>query len=66
MLQTTIVGYPRIGRQRELKFSTEAYFKRQISEEELKLKAAALRAEHWHFQQRQGIDFIPSGGFFVL
>ena len=63
MLQTTIVGYPRIGSQRELKFSTEAYFKGQISGEELQSRAAALRAAHWQRQQYMGIDTIPSGDF---
>ncbi len=63
MLQTTIVGYPRIGSQRELKFATEAYFKGQISGEELHTRAAALRAAHWQRQQRMGLCALPSGDF---
>lgn len=41
----TILGYPRIGRRRELKNSIEAYWKGSITEAELAVTAAALRAD---------------------
>lgn len=35
-MTATIVGFPRIGENRELKFITEKYFKHEVTEEELK------------------------------
>lgn len=34
-MQTAVIGFPRIGTLRELKFASEKYFKKEISEEEL-------------------------------
>ena len=32
-MSTTIIGFPRLGEFRELKFTTEKYFRKEISEE---------------------------------
>src|SRR5215207_4270910 len=40
----TILGYPRIGRRRELKRAVEAFWKRDIDALELEKRAAELRA----------------------
>lgn len=63
MLKSAIVGYPRIGSQRELKFLTEDYFKGKITEAELKKGAAVLRASQWTALKNAGVDYIPSGDF---
>src|SRR6187551_440155 len=42
----TILGYPRIGRMRELKKALESFWKGASSEAELEAAAAALRAEN--------------------
>ena len=63
MLQTTIIGYPRIGSLRELKFWTEDFIKGNISAEQLEKYAAKLRKEQWLFQKNNGLDLIPSGDF---
>lgn len=42
----TILGYPRIGRMRELKKALESFWKGAISEADLEAAAAALRAEN--------------------
>ena len=34
-MRTSIIGHPRVGSLRELKFATEKYFRREISEEQL-------------------------------
>ena len=34
-MKTSIIGYPRVGSLRELKFTTEKYFRGEISAEEL-------------------------------
>ena len=45
-MKTSVVGYPRIGASRELKFASEKYFKKEITLEELKETAARLRKTH--------------------
>ncbi len=62
-MTTTIIGYPRIGEHRELKFATQKYFKHQISAQDLQEKAKALRKAHWETIQAAGIDQIPTGDF---
>ena len=37
-MRTSIIGYPRVGSLRELKFATEKYFRKEISAEELKIR----------------------------
>lgn len=36
-IQTPVIGYPRIGSNRELKFACEKYFAKDVSQEELKM-----------------------------
>ncbi|MFQ6341576.1 5-methyltetrahydropteroyltriglutamate--homocysteine S-methyltransferase [Campylobacter sp. VTCC 70190] len=62
-MQTSIISYPRIGANRELKFAIEKYFKKQSSKEELLECAKSLRARHWSEIKEAGIDFIPSNDF---
>lgn len=63
MPETTIVGYPRVGSQRELKFWTEDYFAGTIPYETLRDNAAALRKQQWLAQRENGIGLIPSNDF---
>jgi len=63
MLQTSVIGYPRIGKARELKFAVEKYFKGEIDAEGLNRTAANLRSAHWQVQRIHGIDYIPSNDF---
>ncbi len=62
-LTTASLGFPRIGRQRELKFALEGYWSGRRSEDDLQKTAAGLRAEHWRLQESAGIDVIPSNDF---
>lgn len=62
-MKTTVVGYPRIGRLRELKFAIEKYFRKEITQEELLVTAQGLRQTNWKTLQAAGIDAIPSGDF---
>ncbi|MCD8214909.1 MAG: hypothetical protein LUC97_04605, partial [Clostridiales bacterium] len=43
-MKTSIIGYPRVGSLRELKFASEKYFKGTVSVGELNETAADLRA----------------------
>ena len=45
-MSTTIIGFPRLGEFRELKFTTEKYFRKEISADELLAAAKDLRAKH--------------------
>ena len=62
-LRTSSLGFPRMGRNRELKFALEAFWKGTLTEQELLDTAASLRRQHWQLQQAAGIDVIPSNDF---
>ena len=62
-MQTSVIGFPRIGTLRELKFASEKYFKGEIDAEALQQTAETLRQAHWTTQKNAGIDFIPSNDF---
>ena len=60
---TSVVGYPRIGACRELKYASEKYFKGEIGPGELSAAAGELRAAHIRSQKEAGVDFITSNDF---
>ncbi|MGN0665829.1 MAG: 5-methyltetrahydropteroyltriglutamate--homocysteine S-methyltransferase, partial [Huintestinicola sp.] len=62
-MKTSIIGYPRIGALRELKFASEKYFKSEITADSLLETAKHFRLENWNVQKENGIDFIPSNDF---
>ncbi len=63
MTQSTIVGYPRIGRSRELKRATERYWDGRVTREDLLETGASLRLEAWERMRDAEIDLIPSNTF---
>ena len=62
-IRTNILGYPRIGVNRELKKAEEAYWAGKITKQELLDAAAQIRKENWQLQKEAGIDLIPSNDF---
>ena len=62
-MNSSVIGFPRVGKLRELKFASEKYFKQEISTEELEQVAKGLREMHWKLQQAAGISHIPSNDF---
>lgn len=62
-MKTTIVGYPRIGSLRELKFAEEKYFRKEITAAELEKAAEKLRLENLDVQRQSGLELIPSNDF---
>lgn len=62
-MKTSIIGYPRIGSLRELKFASEKYFRGEITADELQKTAKELRFENLEVQRISGLDFIPSNDF---
>ena len=62
-MRTSVVGFPRIGKDRELKFASEKYFRGEITEQELQDVAAGIRSYGLKQQQEAGIDYISSNDF---
>ena len=62
-MKTSIIGYPRIGGLRELKFASEKYFRGEISAAELESTAKDIRLHDLDVQKGSGLDFIPSNDF---
>ncbi|GGE32139.1 5-methyltetrahydropteroyltriglutamate--homocysteine S-methyltransferase [Streptococcus himalayensis] len=62
-MATSIVGFPRLGEFRELKFTTEKYFRGEIEEAALVETAKELRRKHWNLVKKAGISEIPSNDF---
>ncbi len=63
IMKTSVIGFPRVGTLRELKFASEKYFRHEITAEELTGIATDLRRRHWVTQVAAGIDLIPSNDF---
>lgn len=62
-MKTGVIGYPRVGELRELKFTTEKYFRKEVSLEELQKTAKEIREKQWKLQKENEIDFISSNDF---
>ncbi|KAL8125539.1 hypothetical protein AgCh_012995 [Apium graveolens] len=58
-----IVGYPRMGPKRELKFALESFWDKKSSAEDLEKVAADLRSDIWKQMSSVGIKYIPSNTF---
>ncbi|MGE9762940.1 5-methyltetrahydropteroyltriglutamate--homocysteine S-methyltransferase [Pseudomonas sp. PDM20] len=57
------LGFPRIGRDRELKKAQEAFWKGELDETGLRAIGRELRAAHWQVQKNAGIELLPVGDF---
>lgn len=62
-MKTAVIGFPRVGTLRELKFASEKYFRGEIGAQELQNTAKELRRIHWSTQKDAGIDYISSNDF---
>ncbi|KAL9683968.1 hypothetical protein QQ045_021398 [Rhodiola kirilowii] len=58
-----IVGYPRMGPKRELKFALESFWDKKSSADDLQKVAADLRSSIWKQMSSAGIKYIPSNTF---
>ncbi|MFT7411547.1 MAG: 5-methyltetrahydropteroyltriglutamate--homocysteine methyltransferase [Oleispira sp.] len=61
MITTHNLGFPRIGKKRELKFSLESFWQGKTSSTHLEADAKQIRSLNWHAQA--GLNFIPVGDF---
>lgn len=62
-LKTNVLGFPRVGADRELKKAEEAFWAGKATQQELELTAKEIRRNNWQRQQQAGIDLIPSNDF---
>lgn len=62
-MKTNVIGYPRIGEQRELKKAIESYFKNEITQNQLEEEGKKLRLKHWIEQKNNGVNYISSNDF---
>ncbi|KAF8007056.1 hypothetical protein BT93_K1149 [Corymbia citriodora subsp. variegata] len=58
-----VVGYPRMGPRRELKFALDSFWDGKSSAEELLKVAADLRSSIWLQMDAAGIKYVPSNTF---
>ena len=63
MINTHILGFPRIGRQRELKFALERHWRGEITQQALEETGQELRTRHWALQHAAGLDWVSVGDF---
>lgn len=63
MVKSAVLGFPRIGPNRELKKATEAYWNGKITVDELFKVGKDIRAANWKLQKDAGVDIIPSNDF---
>lgn len=56
-----IIGFPRIGENRELKRALESFWGGKISQNELEKVAKELRAKHW--AEQKGLDYVCVNDF---
>ncbi|MFF3772404.1 5-methyltetrahydropteroyltriglutamate--homocysteine S-methyltransferase [Streptomyces sp. NPDC002232] len=61
--RATVYGYPRQGRNRELKKAVEGYWKGRVTAEALRATAAELRRANWRQLADAGIHEVPTGDF---
>lgn len=62
-MTTHLLGYPRIGAQRQLKQVLECYWRGELTQAQLLATGKKLRAEHWQQQADAGIELLPVGDF---
>jgi len=63
MSKNYIVGFPRIGEQRELKKVLEEFWAKKCPFEAVIKVAKELKKRHWEYQRDAEIDFISSNDF---
>ncbi|MDR2152591.1 MAG: 5-methyltetrahydropteroyltriglutamate--homocysteine S-methyltransferase [Helicobacteraceae bacterium] len=62
-MKTHILGFPSIGKFRELKQALESFWKGELSEEALFEKSVELKKRHWSVQKNAGLDYVVTGDF---
>ncbi|EXX87526.1 5-methyltetrahydropteroyltriglutamate--homocysteine methyltransferase [Paenibacillus darwinianus] len=63
MVRSSVLGYPRIGADREWKKALEAFWSGKLEETAFHTQLQEIRLDHLRKQQEKGIDFIPVNDF---
>lgn len=63
MIATANLGFPRIGAHRELKKALEAYWKGEMSADQLRSVASQIKSENWKRQKNAGLSTVATGDF---
>lgn len=63
MTVTHILGYPRIGEKRELKFALESYWNGESDQSQLKQVADKIKHHNWSHQDNCELSYVTAGDF---
>ncbi|GAA4851478.1 5-methyltetrahydropteroyltriglutamate--homocysteine S-methyltransferase [Paenibacillus vulneris] len=63
MVKSSVLGYPRIGADREWKKALEAFWSGRLEEQDFRSQLQNIRLGHLRKQQEKGIDLIPVNDF---
>ncbi|KAF8238793.1 cobalamin-independent methionine synthase [Tricholoma matsutake] len=63
MVSSSVLGFPRIGANREVKKAVEAYWAGKISADDLTKASAEVKKASWTSVNAHGVNFVPSGEF---
>ena len=63
MTGSYIIGFPRIGKKRELKKALEKFWSKKINKEELEQIAKKIRQTNWEYQKQNECEYISSNDF---
>jgi len=58
-----VLGFPRIGARREIKFALEKFWRGELPEAALLEAGRELRRRHWALQSAAGLDYVTAGDF---
>ena len=61
--KTHVLGFPRVGEDRELKWALEKFWRNEITEKQLQHTASELREINWKLQKKSGLDFVSVNDF---
>jgi len=59
MVSSSVLGFPRIGANREIKKAVEAYWAGKISAEDLTKTASVVKKSNWLSLKEKGVTHIP-------
>ncbi|MDR1685486.1 MAG: 5-methyltetrahydropteroyltriglutamate--homocysteine S-methyltransferase [Desulfovibrio sp.] len=62
-MQTHILGFPSIGKQREQKQALESFWDGVLSVDALSATCTELKKRHWRIQKDAGLDYVSTGDF---
>ncbi len=63
MPKNSVLGFPRIGEKRELKFALENYWSKKYDFSDVEKVAKNLKQRHWNYQKEAGIELISCNDF---